>query len=659
MRALVRELERATGPRKRGWYVGGSAVAACSFATVTYAAWPDDPCAYGELRIGEIWSDAKADEVERAIVGLDLPYGGAAWRSAERRLDDYAAAWSSAHREACEATHVRQEQSEALLDARMLCLDGARVELEETVAVISEMRPELLLRLSSLLGELPSLEVCSDAERLTGPSGTPPALLREEVDRIRATLVRARAALAEGDTSRATVLLEGVQEAAEKSDFRPLGVSYKLGKARLLETLDRFEDSAAVLEVALQDALELGRTDLAARAATELMRVVSSKLRKPEEALRLGPVGRGLSSGDPRAMARFYDELGMVHNGAGDTRAALATSEVALEAYQRAFGPDAYATQRALFHRATILRAAGRARQAEETHRKVLAIRVAELGASHPDVAHAHNNLANVLANRGATEEAQEHFEQSIEVFSEVYGPTHTTVLKGRANLATLLAIQNRFDAAHEELQWVVEQKIRVFGAEHQSVAMSLGTLGIVQLALGRFEASLRTQSRALEIRRKVLGEEHPDLVLSETNLGEVYLTMNRADEAVEHYKEALRIRSLATGDGSWLVSDCRVNLAVALFDAGRFEEASAVLEEVGRGVGDEPAPGRLQLRASLLKLLLEARSRSDEASERGATMAELSELGKRVQASPDFAPRAKTRWAQRIGIDAEGSTAR
>ena len=619
-----------------------------------YAGSPRDVCAYGVLEVAEIWNDTKAEEIERAVASLDLPYGASTWSSAERRLDDYSEQWASTHRKACEATHVRAEQSEAMLDARMQCLSSARVELHETVAVLSTMRPELVLRLSALLGGLPPLEACSNLEWLTNPNRTPPAPLREDVDRVNATLVRVRAAIAEGNTGSAEELLEGVRETAEDSEFEPLEVSFKLAESRLLEALDRFDDSCAILEIALHDALELGRTDLAARATIELMRVVNYGLNKPEEALRLEPVGRALSARDGHTMARFYDVLALVQNRAGDTKAALATADVALDAFRRAFGPDAYATQRAIASRATILRAAGHVPEAEAAHREVLAIRVAELGTSHPDVARTHNNLANVLAIQNKLADAQTHFEKAIEALTAVYGPTHTAVIKARANLATLLVMQKKHDAAYDELHWVVEQKKRVFGEEHKSVAMSLGTLGILELSLGRFDDALQTQFRARKIRRKVLGPEHPDLVLSETNLGEVYLTMNEADEAVKHYEEALRLRVLSVGSDSRLADECRVSLATALYDAERFEEATAALDEAGGVAHDETASERLRLRASLLRALLDARSMGARATGWRDAVVAIQRLEMRVQASSAFDSHVKARWARRVALYVE-----
>src|SRR5437016_3526179 len=56
----------------------------------------------------------------------------------ETALDRYAGQWAGDYGEACEATHVRGEQSAASLDLRMECLDQRRRELDAFVARLAE-----------------------------------------------------------------------------------------------------------------------------------------------------------------------------------------------------------------------------------------------------------------------------------------------------------------------------------------------------------------------------------------------------------------------------------------------------------------------------------------------------------------------------------------
>src|SRR5262249_9016469 len=65
------------------------------------------------------------------------PYAEDAAREVDRTLDAYASAWISAKRDACEATYVRREQSEDLLDRRTRCLADRRAELASLVTLLA------------------------------------------------------------------------------------------------------------------------------------------------------------------------------------------------------------------------------------------------------------------------------------------------------------------------------------------------------------------------------------------------------------------------------------------------------------------------------------------------------------------------------------------
>ena len=80
-------------------------------------------CSGAAAQLGDVWSEARADEVRAALRASGLPYAPAAAERVVASLDDYADVWIAARTRACEATAVRQEQSQELLDRRMACLD--------------------------------------------------------------------------------------------------------------------------------------------------------------------------------------------------------------------------------------------------------------------------------------------------------------------------------------------------------------------------------------------------------------------------------------------------------------------------------------------------------------------------------------------------------
>ena len=65
------------------------------------------------------------------------PYAQDTFERVARVLDGYARGWVAMRRDACEATHVRGEQSEKLLDLRMQCLERRLGELRALTALLA------------------------------------------------------------------------------------------------------------------------------------------------------------------------------------------------------------------------------------------------------------------------------------------------------------------------------------------------------------------------------------------------------------------------------------------------------------------------------------------------------------------------------------------
>ncbi|MEO7094343.1 MAG: serine/threonine-protein kinase, partial [Polyangiales bacterium] len=78
-----------------------------------------DLCGGGAERRAAAWTPSQTEAVKRSL-------GTAAWTTkAIEGLDGTAARWETSYRTVCEATRVRGDQSDTLLDLRMRCLDRA------------------------------------------------------------------------------------------------------------------------------------------------------------------------------------------------------------------------------------------------------------------------------------------------------------------------------------------------------------------------------------------------------------------------------------------------------------------------------------------------------------------------------------------------------
>src|SRR4029079_13821214 len=126
MNALLAALRSDPGRRRARAAIIAATVVALAGAGALIARGSDPRllCTGAEQRWAGVWEPARAQLVEAAFAASHKPYAAAAYTTVARTLDAYRGGWIAMHTEACEATRVRGEQTEDLLERRMLCLDA-------------------------------------------------------------------------------------------------------------------------------------------------------------------------------------------------------------------------------------------------------------------------------------------------------------------------------------------------------------------------------------------------------------------------------------------------------------------------------------------------------------------------------------------------------
>src|SRR5581483_1434374 len=129
MAELLRGLENdpARGRRRAAAGAGVALLLGLSaFAAVRAQGQKRALCRGGDERIGQVWSPDVRARVRQAFLATNLPYAEAASLSFSTAM----------HQDACEATRVRGEQSEEVLDLRMACLSDRLRELQALTDVM-------------------------------------------------------------------------------------------------------------------------------------------------------------------------------------------------------------------------------------------------------------------------------------------------------------------------------------------------------------------------------------------------------------------------------------------------------------------------------------------------------------------------------------------
>lgn len=211
----------------------------------------------------------------------------------------------------------------------------------------------------------------------------------------------------------------------------------------------------------------------------------------------------------------------------------------ALALYGRLEGDDSLRVSRGLVNLARA-RLHDRSNVSESLHilESALAINRRRFGGKHADMVQNLTALANILAANQNDVDAESRYLEAIALGREVFGPDHPDVVSPQTNLLTLYIRNNRLAEAEVLAYQVHDAELRIFGPDNPRILCHEQTLG--------------------EIRERI-----PDLPGAEA-----------------HYRAALADAARLNAERSTTACIVRSNLAILLVDAGRYDEAQALLEE-------------------------------------------------------------------------------
>ncbi len=556
MDALLAELDVSPGRRRGAWgFVGAAVLAAGVLAVAMQGGEPAaaDPCQGAEARLEGAWDGTRKAAVRDAILGSRLGFADSSWSRVEGHLDAYADGWVAAHRDACEATSVRAEQSTEVLDLRMGCLQTRLRDLEALTGVLAQTKPEGVESAVAAAASLPSLEACSNLEYLQARIKPPtdPDTARE-VERIREDLARAASLERAHDFEPALALAAESREAAESLDYEPLLAEALAREGELLRRTGAFDESEAALIRAFELAARVGHDEAAADAATSLVGVVGGSLQRHDEGLkwwgRMARVELDRTRADEMAYADLDSQLGHVLYKKGEYDAAAEKHRAALDVRERVLGSDNPLVGHSYTSLAHDVHRQGDYAKAEELHRHGLQVLERALGEDHPETAAALGAVALMLARQGKYAEGEAMYRRAIALVEAAYGKDHPSLGAYLGNLGLALHNQGRLEeaaAAHERALHIYETRL---GKEHPDVTKPLDNLGLVYASLGQWEKAETFHRRSIELAEKTLGPKHPSVALTLDNLGADLRELGRYEEAEALHHRALEIQHEALG---------------------------------------------------------------------------------------------------------------
>jgi tetratricopeptide (TPR) repeat protein len=508
--------------------------------------------------MAEIWNEDSQSRLRAAFTGVQQPWAVPSAERVQAMLDEYTEAWSSMHRDACEATHHAGTQSEQLLDLRMLCLSRRKADLAGLTEMLIEGDVDVLRNAIALSHGLPLVATCGDTEALTArvpPPDDPRA--REEVEQLFARLGEGRRLWRAGRLDEATKLASEVVERARELDYAPLESDALTLEAQAIGSADRPKAEAALTD-AIDVAMRAGDDHKVAYAASVLIRIL-----------------KGYGTRERDREIDLWFRLG---------KSSLAR-----------MGTDSVGTYSGLFlNHAQTLIPRGDLDGAEAEMQKAYELRREAWGEDNVDVAVALRGLSMIAYQRRDLESCADYNRRALAIYEKHYGPDHPALVSVRSNLAVVQLTRGQNEDALEQLERVLAIRRAQYGDEHETTADAFSNVGIALDSVGRFaeaEAMLRRTATAYETK---LGPETVDTGEALANLASPISSQGRHQEAVELLERALSNFVEHDGPRTYRSGNTRVILAGEWRELGKLpdarSEATAGLEILTEALGaDDP----------------------------------------------------------------------
>ncbi|MCH9687017.1 MAG: protein kinase [Deltaproteobacteria bacterium] len=549
--------ELSTVRRGLRWRVfGGGAVIAAGVSALLLSA--DAPCPDFSDAIGDAWSGARQAQVEAAFANSAVPGAAEVQGRIHEGLQDYAEHWTATRLDACEAHHVRQEQSAQMHDLRVACLLERRAELGALTAVFAEADPRSIRQASRAVLELSSVAECDEPNHARAE-----ALLDPVRRELRVALAQAKAEYKAGRYDLALTMAADVARHAREQDVADMEAAALLGEGFIQSRAKAYPAALELFEQTVDVAEAAGSDEVGASAWTELAR-------------------RHAFVGNNDVAERC------IQRAAAKLRRLGEPAELALD-----LGAA----------RAYVARWAKRFDEAIELQQAAVDGYSEQLGPLHPKTTDALLSLANMLGTAGRHDEAQQHYTEARATLVRIYGEDHPHVADVVVDVAIDLYSAGRVEEARE--RFLEGEQLIIAWAGERALALIVVNNALASIAMSdqRWEEAKRRAQKVLSLTEAEDADRGPRLdalavlgMLAQRDFGDA--------EAVEYYRESLQIVARGNVASRYMEQALytRFALVKALLFLERWDEAEHEVEELGSALSREAAIKYETIRVGLLR---------------------------------------------------------
>jgi serine/threonine protein kinase/tetratricopeptide (TPR) repeat protein len=479
---------------------------------------PEAPsCARAGQQLAEVWNQERSSTIARAFAATGLERASPSWVRAHEHLDGWAARWVSARDRACAAHFVDHRDSATTHDQRVACLEQQRVRFAELLALLEHADAPLIDGAVAAAIELPSPELCADAQHLHELARVMPEpeslAARQRLTELRAELEQLERRAELGRWREELEHSRQLAAAAREARHPPVLARALLIHAAYLEHADREHVDPLGAEALLLEAAGLaamaGDDRTQARALTEAARHISASGRH-DEAMRWLEFAQAVASTTSSRVV-----LGVA---IADTRASIDAArgqpELAREQLRAAVtqlegtGDPTLALSGILHHLALVDAEIGDAREAVQLLRRALVLDEQAYGPTHVRVAAIRHDLARVLEQRGEQQAAIAEYQRALAIYEHIHGPGRETA-QVRTDIGLALARTGRCAQAWPALTRAIVE-LRTDAPDSLLLASSLEALARA-CDFSHADAAAHA-SEAVGLRERLQGPTHPEL---------------------------------------------------------------------------------------------------------------------------------------------------
>ncbi len=500
--AMVDALERAAA----GWRRGPVAVAAVVAALVAGGgalslAWPRETDGGTTCDIpastSAVWDGARRAAVERSFAGTGRPHAAATFERVAAHLDRFQSRSMAMRKEACEATHVRREQSERVLELRSACLERQRAQVANLVDLLAEANGALVNRAVDVTVQIAETERCSDVRALLGEAERLPEdpARRARVAGVESALDSVRTARIAGRWDEARARAEQLMVQAERLGHEPSLARATFEAATVQAAMSRPE-SEATHHRALALASAAGLTQLTASISAGLFQLATNEGRWRDAELILPMVEAAVrQAGEPPGLrVELLKGQGLILLARGEHAAAIAKLEAA---------------------------AVECARLGEAGPRKRLSV---------------NNEIARALLEKDDLAGAARKMGEIIAEVKRTQGPDHPRVLMGYSNLSSVLVEVPDRDGALAALA-ETRKRVAAMPTMRRSAAFIPATEGRLWQRLGDCRRALPLYREALDLFAAQRGGGVEETTTTQQRMGECLIDVGRVADAIPHFE--------------------------------------------------------------------------------------------------------------------------